>query len=218
LPHFILFYVNGREKFHLVRGNLLEIAESRRYLKRAMPKRSVVNLLITGLPGVGKTTLLRRVVEKLNCPAYGFYTSELRESGDRVGFSLTTLSGEEGILSHRDLKSRYRVGKYGVDVRSFEELGVRELERGLATGSLLVIDEIGKMELFSERFRRVLLQAMDAPNPVLATVLYKSHPFCDRLKRRGDTELLKIDAGNRERLVDILVERLAGMIAAGGHP
>lgn len=183
-----------------------------------MAKRSVINLLITGLPGVGKTTLLKKVVERLNRPAHGFYTSELRQGGGRVGFSLTTLSGEEGTLSHKDFKSPYRVGKYGVDVGSFEELGVRELERGLATGSLLVIDEIGRMELFSERFRRVLLQALEAPNPVLATVLYKSHPFCDRLKRRGDTELLKIDAGNRDRLVDILVKRLAGMIAAGGAP
>jgi nucleoside-triphosphatase len=210
--------VHPCEKFHPVRGNLLEIAESRRYLARTMAKRSVVNLLITGLPGVGKTTLLRGVVEKLNCAACGFYTSELREGGDRVGFSLTTLSGEEGILSHKDFKSPYRVGKYGVDVRGFEELGVRELERGLATGSLLVIDEIGKMELFSERFSRVLLQALESPNPVLATVLYQSHPFCDRLKRRGDTELLKIDMGNRNQVVDIVVKRLAGMVAAGETP
>lgn len=184
-------------------------------LAETMTRESIAKVLITGLPGVGKTTLLKRVVEKLNCPAFGFYTSELREAGKRVGFSLTTLSGEEGILSHRDVKSPYRVGKYRVDLKSFESLGVSELEKGLATDSLLVIDEIGKMELFSERFKKTLLEAMEAPNPVLATILYKSHPFCDRLKKRTDTELIKIDTPNREELVDTLVKRFAGLVGGG---
>jgi len=180
-----------------------------------MTKESIVKVLITGLPGVGKTTLLKRVVEKLNCPAFGFYTSEVREAGKRVGFSLESLSGEKGILSHKDVKSPYRVGRYGVDLRSFESIGVSELEKGLAADSLLVIDEIGKMELFSERFKKTLLRAMEVPNPVLATILYKSHPFCDRLKKRTDTELIKIDPRNREELVDILVKRFAGLLALG---
>ncbi|MFQ5869617.1 MAG: NTPase [Candidatus Zixiibacteriota bacterium] len=180
-----------------------------------MAKRSIVNILITGVPGVGKTTLLKRVVEKLNCPAFGFYTSEVREAGNRVGFSVESLSGEKGILSHKDIKSPYRVGKYGVDLRSFESIGVSELEKGLAADSLLVIDEIGKMELFSERFKKTLLRAMEVPNPVLATILYKSHPFCDRLKKRADTELIRMDTGNREELVDILVKRFAGLVDAG---
>ena len=184
-------------------------------LIEAMTKESIVKVLITGLPGVGKTTLLKRVVEKLNCPAFGFYTSELREAGNRVGFSVESLSGEKGILSHKDIKSPYRVGRYGVDLRSFESIGVSELEKGLAADSLLVIDEIGKMELFSEKFKEVLLKAMEVPNPLLATILYKSHPFCDRLKKRADTELIKIDAGNREELVDILVKRFASLVGAG---
>jgi len=182
-----------------------------------MTKESIVKVLITGLPGVGKTTLLKRAVEKLNCPAFGFYTSELREAGKRVGFSLESLSGEKGILSHKDIKSPYRVGRYGVDLKGFESLGVRELERGLETESLLVIDEIGKMELFSEKFKEALLKAMEAPNPVLATILYKSHPFCDRLKKRADTELIKIGTGNREELVDILVKRFARLASAAGN-
>lgn len=184
-------------------------------LIEAMTKESIVKVLITGLPGVGKTTLLKRVVEKLNCPAFGFYTSELREAGNRVGFSVESLSGEKGILSHKDIKSPYRVGKYRVDLRSFESIGVSELEKGLAADSLIVIDEIGKMELFSEKFKEVLLKAMEVPNPLLATILYKSHSFCDRLKKRTDTELIKIDPRNREELVDILVKRFASLVGAG---
>jgi len=180
-----------------------------------MSERSIVNTLITGLPGVGKTTLLKRVVEKLNCPAFGFYTSEVRQAGNRVGFSLETLSGEKGILSHKNIKSPYRVGKYGVDLKSFESLGVGELEKGLATDSLLVIDEIGKMELFSVRFKKILLKAMEAPNPLLATILYKSHPLCDSLKGRADTEVIRMSTGNREQLIDILVKRFAGLVASG---
>jgi nucleoside-triphosphatase len=180
-----------------------------------MTKGPIAKVLITGLPGVGKTTLLRGVVEKLSCPAYGFYTSELREGDKRVGFSLLTLSGKKGILSHKDIKSPYRVGRYGVDLKSFESIGVNELEKGLETDSLLVIDEIGKMELFSEKFKEVLLKSLEAPNPLLATVLYKSHPFCDRLKRRADTELIKIDTKNREELVDILFKRFARLTSTG---
>jgi nucleoside-triphosphatase len=180
-----------------------------------MTKEPIAKVLITGLPGVGKTTLLRQVVEKLNCPAYGFYTSELREGDKRVGFSLLTLSGKRGILSHKDIKSPYRVGRYGVDLKNFESIGVNELKKGLATNSLLVIDEIGKMELFSERFKKTLLEAIEAPNPVLATIFYKTHPFCDRLKKRADTELIRIDTKNREELVDILVKRFARLTGAG---
>ena len=112
-------------------------------------------LLLSGPPGVGKTTLLQRVVQELDRPARGFYTREIREKGTRVGFSLSLLSGPVLTLSHVNIKSRHRVGKYGVDVEMFEGAACPEIEAGLEAGVLIVIDEIGKMELFSERFRRV---------------------------------------------------------------
>ena len=83
---------------------------------------SIINILITGTPGIGKTTLVKKIAAKLQ-PLHpvGFYTGEIREGGERKGFSLTALDGRESILSHVDIISPHRVGKYGVDVAGFDE-------------------------------------------------------------------------------------------------
>lgn len=167
-------------------------------------------LLLCGPPGVGKTTLLQRVVQKLERPARGFYTQEIRERGTRAGFSLNLLSGRVLTLSHVNIKSRHRVGKYGVDVETFESAVCPEIEVGLDAGALIVIDEIGKMELFSERFRRVVLQTLRSGCPLLATILQKSHPFTDPLKARLDVEVIPVTVASRDRLVGALVEKLRG--------
>jgi nucleoside-triphosphatase THEP1 len=109
-----------------------------------------MNILLTGLPKSGKTTLIEKIIQKLNRPAFGFYTKEILENKKRVGFSLITLSGNKVILSHQNFKSNYRVGKYGVDVQGFEGMALPEIEKGIQEKGIIVIDEIGKMELFSE--------------------------------------------------------------------
>jgi len=165
-------------------------------------------LLITGAPGIGKTTLIRKVVGHLDWPVSGFYTQEIRERGSRVGFSLNLLSGPVLTLSHVSIRSPHRVGKYGVDVAGFEAAACPEIEAGLSQGALIVIDEIGKMELFSEKFRRTVLRVLKSPCPLLAAILQKSHPFTDPLKARLDVEVIEVTAANRERLVDVVLEKL----------
>ena len=128
------------------------------------------NLLLTGRPGVGKTTLVRRVLEELNdVPATGFYTVEIRAGGRRLGFRAVTLDGQEAILAHVDIRSRHRVSRYGVDVAAFERVALPSLIPGLPT-CLVVIDEIGKMECFSAAFRQAVLRILDADTPLLATI------------------------------------------------
>lgn len=165
-------------------------------------------LLLTGRPGVGKTTVVQRVVEQLARPAGGFYTRELREEGRRVGFELITLDGQRAILSHVNFGGRYRVGKYGVDVTALDRVGVPAIRQAVIDGRLVVIDEIGKMELFSEEFRAAVLEALEGQSPILGTIMRGRHPWVDRIKQRDTVEVIEVTPANRDTLVAQLVERL----------
>ncbi len=168
-----------------------------------------MNILIQGLPGVGKTTLVRAIAERLSGFRFGgFYTEEIRDRGRRVGFRIQTWSGETGILSHKSFKKGPRVGTYRVDVSGFEALGVTALEKALRTSDIILIDEIGKMELFSRRFQEVVMRCLDSPKPVLATVMSRSHPFVDRIKSRPDSHVVNVTVQNRDDLVVTLSRQI----------
>lgn len=138
-------------------------------------------LLLTGPPGVGKTTLLRQLLGSLEVPADGFFTAELREGARRVGFTIEDLSGRRAVLAREaegpTARGRPRVGRYGVDVAALEAVGVAALERAVNRVPLVVIDEIGKMEACSPRFRAAVERALDAPGAVIVgTIAQAAHP------------------------------------------
>ncbi|MDY6949902.1 MAG: NTPase [Thermodesulfobacteriota bacterium] len=173
------------------------------------------NVLLEGDPGVGKTTLLRKIAEGISHLGIGgFHTQEIREKGRRVGFRIETFSGESGILSHTKFKTGPRVGKYRVDVPGFERIGVGGLERALSESTVILIDEIGKMELFSERFKEVVTQCLDSEKVVLATIMSRSHPFVDGLKIRYNVEVLKVTIGNRVQLESKLIKEIMSKCAS----
>jgi nucleoside-triphosphatase len=101
-------------------------------------------VLLTGRPGCGKTTLIKRVVDEVAVPAGGFYTEEVRESGQRVGFKMITLDDQESLLAHVDFKTQQRVGKYGLDLSALETVGVAALREAMRARQLVVLDEIGQ--------------------------------------------------------------------------
>jgi nucleoside-triphosphatase len=101
--------------------------------------------LITGKPGVGKTTLVQAIVAQMtSVKMAGFYTAEIRSKGSRLGFELQGLDGTRGILAHVDIRSQHKVGKYGVDTKGFEVF-LENLELLSPDVELVLIDEIGKM-------------------------------------------------------------------------
>ncbi len=169
-----------------------------------------MNYLLTGLPGIGKTTIIKKVIEKSGKSSCGFFTTEIKVGESRVGFSVQTLFGMEGVLAHREFRSKYRVGGYGVAVTGFEKIVSRELERCLRGKSLIIIDEIGKMELFSRRFQELVLNCLDAPNPVLGTIMHGYHPYVEKVKAREDVKIFEVTRQNRNQLVDLLVKELGG--------
>ena len=164
-------------------------------------------VLLTGRPGIGKTTVIRRFLELTRLAAGGFFTQEMLRGGTRFGFSLNLLNGTTLVLASVDIRGRWRVGKYGVDVAGFENAAVPEIEKAIAEGRLVVIDEIGKMELFSRRFWDVVRQALDAPAPVLGTILFRPHPFADAIRDRRDVEIIEVTTAKRNRLPADLAQR-----------
>ena len=162
------------------------------------------SILLTGRPGIGKTTVIMRLAESLqHLQVKGFYTEEIREAGRRKGFMAATFSGNSAVLAHVTVKSRQRVGRYGVDVPAFEQLVLPELTR---PADLILIDEIGKMECFSSSFVSTVRDLLNAPTPIIATIAVSGGGFIAEVKARSDVEILEVTAANRDTLPQRLVE------------
>lgn len=172
-------------------------------------------LLLTGPPGVGKTTVVRKVVARLGGRADGFYTEEIRERGRRTGFRLVALDGSLGVLAGVNTHSPHRVGRYGVHVQDLERVGVRALQRAVEQPhvAVVVVDEIGKMELFSAAFQEAVEDALSSPKPVLGTVMAGSQPWVNALKSRVGVTLIEVTAVNRQFLPERILRWLQGFLA-----
>lgn len=166
------------------------------------------HLLLTGFPGCGKTTLIRRIVDRLQDRRLaGFYTQEVcGPDGRRIGFEAIMLNGGSTTLASVRSKSEIRVGKYGVDLPRFEELILGELQRSDAHADLFIIDEIGKMECCSYHFVQLMVGLLRNETPlVLATVAMKGGGFIREVKERDDVKLVEVTPRNRDDLVAQIV-------------
>jgi nucleoside-triphosphatase len=180
---------------------------------------SPVRLLIAGRPGAGKTTVLSRLSELLQeagVPLTGFLTRELRQRGRRVGFEIETFAGERGVLASVELPGPPRVGRYGVDLDAFEALALPAMKPPGEKGVVL-IDELGKMELASTRFREATLALFDHPVSIVATVQTRPHPFTASLRRQAEVETIPLTTANRDRLPGELARRVGVATRAAAH-
>jgi len=165
------------------------------------------NILIAGLPSSGKTTLIKRLAAELeSIHPMGFYTEEIRDNEVRKGFRLRSLDGRKGILSHKDIKSPYKVGKYKVDIEGFEEF-LDSIQFFKSDLSLIIIDEIGKMECLSNKFKEIIEKALDSEKIVVATIALKTGGYILDIKKRDDTKVFELTRANRAYLFsEILLE------------
>ncbi len=172
------------------------------------------HLVIIGRPGVGKTTLVQRLVQALRPYAIdGFVTEELREEDQRIGFWLSAVDGRQVLLAHRRLEHGTRVGPYKVNIGVLDDVAAPIIARGTRQADLLFIDELGKMELCSPRFERAARDAFDHARVVVATAGVSPIPFLEAVKRRRDVELIPLTAANRAAVREELTARLEALCA-----
>ncbi|MFW6134132.1 MAG: nucleoside-triphosphatase [Elusimicrobiota bacterium] len=159
----------------------------------------IINFLITGNPGTGKTTLIKKAISDIDHPV-GFYTEEIRKNGKRCGFITNTLSTcNSQQLAHTDISSEHTLGKYKINVQNFEKLIKKEFEN-YTKAELLVIDEIGKMEIFSKYFREKIIELLNSPIPLIGIIQKTNYPFIKNLTSRNDITIVELKRNNSENL------------------
>jgi len=163
-----------------------------------------VKVVITGPPGVGKTTLVRKLVDQLGDRAVGFWTEEVRDpkTRRRTGFRVVTTDRRSALFASKTFTSKHLVGSYGVNVQRFESVVIPVLERALRAGKgkIIVIDEVGKMELFSRRFRELVDAIVHDPtlNVVVTMPVRDVHPLVREIRRLPSAVLVELTKTNRE--------------------
>lgn len=167
-------------------------------------------ILLAGQPGCGKTTAVMRIIDRLDTDRIaGFYTQEIRKNNVRKGFLWKRLDGAEGTLAHVDIKGRFKVGKYGVDVEGFDKNLLPVLDIEQSDAKLFVIDEIGKMECFSKKFAAAVRRLFESDKSVLATVAKKGTGLIFEVKNYPNITLFNLTTVNRERIVAEIREKLS---------
>jgi len=166
-------------------------------------------IVITGRPGVGKTTLIEKIVPELSIPAGGMITAEIRKCDHRVGFSVIDIAtGEEGILAHIHQQSGPKMGRYRVNLHDLEQIGIAAIDRALAAGSLVVIDEIGPMEITSAKLIPAVERAVEGDVPfIISTHAKLDHPLIHHLRQAFT--LYRVKLGNRDELIELIRQEFA---------
>lgn len=174
-------------------------------------------LLITGNPGIGKTTLLMKAVDTLKDRGYhigGMISRELREAGKRVGFEILDLnSSRSGWLAHVNQKDGPKIGKYRVNIEDLNRIGAQAISYAVANCAIVAIDEIGPMELCSAKFKHATHKALESRKPILAVVHWKAHDklICEA-KNREDAETFAVTQENRDKLPELLIQRIIKLL------
>jgi len=161
-----------------------------------------LHILLTGKPRTGKTTLIKKIVKDLKHSCGGFYTEEITEDEKRVGFKIKTFEGREGILALHGLRSRLRLGKYGINIKDLEEIGVKAIEEALENNEIVIIDEIGKMELFSEKFKDIVLKTLDSEKRLIGVIHLADLGFLNSIRVRRDVAIFEVEIGNHEKILE----------------
>ncbi len=164
------------------------------------------NILITGKPKSGKSTLLRKLISPIPNKV-GFLTNEILKEGVRTGFEIETHTGRKATLADVTLESPNKVSKYFVHIENLEPL-IPDVSR-FTNNDILYLDEIGQMQLFSKSFQHLVLRYLDSQNICIATLSYIfENDFTKLIKKRDDVMIVELSAENREEQEQFILELL----------
>ena len=179
-------------------------------------------LFVTGRPGIGKTSVLLRAVEELKTKGYkvgGMLSREVREKGVRIGFEIIDFySGQKGWLAHVNQPVGPKVGKYRVNLSDLDIIGAGSIRDATKNAQIIIIDEIGPMELFSRAFREAVVEAMNSGKPLLGTIHFKARdPLVNSIKNLDDAEIIEVTMENRAHLHSILIGKVMQSLKETSH-
>jgi len=169
-------------------------------------------IFVTGPPRCGKTTILKKVVSLLQDSGFaveGMVTTEIESNGKRLGFEVSNIRGNlKGTLARVDTVGKPRLGKYIINLNELDSIGVASIEEAVQRADVVVIDEVGPMELRSQAFRDAVQRAMNSGKSIIGTVHYIAQdPLILAIKARRDVEIIEVETENREDLAREIFER-----------
>lgn len=175
---------------------------------------------MTGHPGIGKTSVLRRTMQLLYEKGYvpgGVFCPEIRSKGRRIGFAIVdAATSDRGILAHVQQRVGPKVSKYRVNLEDVKKIGVRAIDRALEKADYVVIDEIGRMELFCDEFIEAVKRAIEHSKPVLGIIHWKMmHPLIAQIKSDEKSLILTVDEENRDTLHEEVAKKLLECLEIG---
>jgi len=170
-------------------------------------------IFVTGRPGIGKTSVLLRAVDALKMRGYrvgGMISREVREGGVRMGFEIVDFyTGRRGWLAHVNQPTGPQVSKYRVNLSDLDTVGAKSIRDAAANADIVVVDEIGPMELFSTAFKEAVFQAVKSDKPLLGTIHFKARdPLITAIKTRKDAEILEVTFENRGSLHNLIIDKV----------
>ncbi len=168
---------------------------------------------LTGAPGVGKTTVLMKIINILSRKDLvigGMISREVRRGGRRLGFEIQDfMNDKKGWLAHVDQDEGVRIGRYRVNAKDLEEIGVKSLIDALNDADIIVCDEIGPMELTSDNFRMAVSKIVRSGKPVVGTIHHSlSKDLMDGLRELEDLTIFKVTLQNRDAVPLIVTREL----------
>lgn len=169
-------------------------------------------ILLSGEPRVGKTTALKKIIQQIGeCNCIGFYTEEIRDEFDRVGFDCVSIDGRRKRIADVNLHSDIRMGRYGIDIETFEDFALQILNNSSTSSKIIIIDEIGTIQLLSAKFKQEINNMLTGPNCVLGTIFYNKHPDIDEIKRIPGVQIYTLTNDNRNTIIEQIFCEIQGI-------
>ncbi|WP_337100073.1 nucleoside-triphosphatase [Paenibacillus sp. YIM B09110] len=163
--------------------------------------------LLTGKPRIGKSTMIKKLIHDIGPDSCGgFYTEEIKNSSDRIGFRCVSINGESVEIANVDSPSQIRVGRYGVNIEAFEKFAITLLEDAMHTKKIIIIDEIGFMQILSATFQKTVQQIVADNRMVVGTIPVDGHPEIDKIKSVKQVKLIEINEFNRNEISESILK------------